>query len=156
MDLGTGRDAVRVGGVGGCYGPADFERPSKNLQGYAKRHYTQDEIELLRGRGKIDILLVHDAPAGVRFERHRQGAGWVSTAAGLDQLVAGVRPKVCFFGHHHTRVDGEVAGVRCIGLNKVAMPGNLMAIDLEPRGGAWSILGEWPKGPIGFEERPAS
>jgi predicted phosphodiesterase len=144
MDLGKGRDAVRVGGVGGCYGPSDFDRPSKDLQGYAKRHYTQDEIEALRGRGKIDILLVHDAPAGVRFERHRHGAGWVSEAVGLDQLVAGVRPKVCFFGHHHTRVDGEVAGVRCIGLNKVMMPGNLVAIDLEPRGGTCSILGEWP------------
>ena len=147
MDLGTGRDALRVGGVGGCYGAADFERPSKNLQGYAKRHYTRDEIDLLRGRGKIDVLLVHDAPAGVRFERHRHGAGWVSDAVGLDQLVASVRPKVCFFGHHHTRVDGEIAGVRCIGLNKVMMPGNLVAIDLEPRGGAWSILGEWPSRP---------
>ena len=79
------------------------------------------------------------------FERHRQGTDWVSDA--VDQAVASVRPKVCFFGHHHTRVDGEVAGVRCIGLNKVMMPGNLVAIDLEPRGGAWSILGEWPSRP---------
>ncbi len=43
------------------------------------------------------------------------------------------------------RVDGEVAGVRCIGLNKVRMPGNLVAIDFSPRGREWSILGEWPE-----------
>jgi len=68
----------------------------------------------------------------------------VSEAAGLDQLVAGVRPRVCFLGHHHTRIDGEVAGVRCVGLNKVRMPGNLVVIDIEPRGREWSVLGEWP------------
>jgi predicted phosphodiesterase len=144
MDLTEDRDTVRVGGVGGCYGPSDFDRHSKHLQGYAKRHYTRDEIEALSGRGGIDILLVHDAPAGVRFERHRQGNGWVSEAAGLDQLISDVRPKVCFFGHHHTRVDGEVAGVRCVGLNKVMRPGNLVALDFG-QGGEWSILGEWPK-----------
>jgi hypothetical protein len=31
-----------------------------------------------------------------------------------------------FFGYHHTRLDADIAGVRCIGLNKVAMPGNLV------------------------------
>src|SRR5256885_13258944 len=109
IDLREGGDVVRVGGVGGCYGPSDLERQSKHLQGYAKRHYTRDEIETLcKAAAAVDILLVHDAPAGVKFERHRRGSGWVSEAAGLDQLVAGVRPRVCFFGHHHTRVDGEV------------------------------------------------
>jgi Icc-related predicted phosphoesterase len=145
MDLGEGRDVVRVGGVGGCFGPSDLERQSKHLQGYAKRHYTRDEIDALCKHTDVDILLVHDAPAGVRFERHRRGAGWVSEAAGLDQLLERIRPRLCFFGHHHTRLDAEVAGVRCIGLNKVARPGNLVAIDLEPRGREWALLGEWPQ-----------
>lgn len=136
---------VLLGGIGGCFGPADFERKSKHLQGYAKRHYTRDEIESLVGG--IDVLLTHDAPAGVRFERHRQGAGYVSAAAGLDLLLARTRPRVCFFGHHHIRLDAEVAGVRCIGLNKVARPGNLVAVELEARGRGWSVLGEWPRSP---------
>jgi hypothetical protein len=144
MDVGEGPDVVRVGGVGGCFGPSDFERQSKDLQGYAKRHYTRDEIETLCKSTAVDIVLVHDAPAGVKFERHRQGIGWVSEAAGLDELLAGVRPRVCFFGHHHTRIDGEVAGVRCIGLNKVRMPGNLVAIDFDQRDRDWSLLGQWP------------
>jgi Icc-related predicted phosphoesterase len=92
----------------------------------------------------VDIVLTHDAPAGVRFERHRQGAGYVSEAAGLDVLLAQVQPRVCFFGHHHTRVDAEVSGVRCIGLNKVAMPGNLVAIDMEPGKQDWLPVGEYP------------
>jgi hypothetical protein len=104
---------------------------------------TSDEIERLAHAGSVDIVLTHDAPAGVRFERHRRGTGYVSEAAGLDVLLAQVRPRVCFFGHHHTRVDAEVSGVRCIGLNKIAMPGNLVAIDMELGKRAWSFLGEF-------------
>jgi hypothetical protein len=33
--------SLTVGGIGGCYGPSDYERPSKKLPGYAKRHYTR-------------------------------------------------------------------------------------------------------------------
>lgn len=134
---------IRVGGIGGCYGPSDFRRRSERLQGYTKRHYTADEVERLSNAGGVDIVLTHDAPAGVRFERHRQGTGYVSEAAGLDVLLARLRPRVCFFGHHHTRVDAVVSGVRCIGLNKVFMPGNLGAIDMEPGEGEFSILGEY-------------
>ena len=54
-----------------------------------------------------------------------------------------LRPRVCFFGHHHTRVDAEVSGVRCIGLNKVAMPGNLVAIDMGPGKPDFALLGEY-------------
>ena len=138
-----GVGGIRVGGVGGCYGPSDYRRRSDRLQGYAKRHYTSDEIERLAVAGGVDIVLTHDAPAGVRFERHRRGTGYVSEAAGLDVHLAQVQPRVCLFGHHHTRVDAEVAGVRCIGLNKIGMPGNLVAIDMEPSKRDWSLLGEY-------------
>jgi hypothetical protein len=141
QDRGAG--AIRVGGVGGCYGPSDYRRRSNRLQGYAKRHYTLDEIERLADVAGVDIVLTHDAPAGVRFERHRQGEGYISEAAGLDALLARLRPRVCFFGHHHTRVDAEVSGVRCIGLNKVAMPGNLVAISVEAGKQGFSLLGEY-------------
>lgn len=139
------RGALKVGGLGGCFGPADYERKSIHLQNYAKRHYTRDEIERLSAQQGIDVLLTHDAPAGVKFARHRRGEGYVSEAAGLDVLLERTHPRVCFFGHHHTRLDAEVAGVRCIGLNKVGMPGNLVAVDLEDHGRGWSVIGEWPK-----------
>lgn len=138
-------EIIRVAGVGGCYGPSDYDRPSRQLQGYAKRHYTRDEIEGLCDLGvAVDILLVHDAPAGVLFERHRRGVDWVSPAAGLDELITRVRPRVCFFGHYHRRVDAEIGGVRCIGLNLVRRPGNLVAIELDPTSRDWSIVGERP------------
>jgi predicted phosphodiesterase len=133
---------IRVGGLGGCYGPSDYSRASKTLQGHARRHYTHDEVERLSSSGPLDVLLTHDAPAGIRFRHHRRGV-YISEAAGLDILLGRLRPVVCFFGHHHARVDAEVAGVRCIGLNKIARPGNLVAIEIDPGGRAWSILAEY-------------
>ena len=144
LDLPDDEHGLVVGGLGGCFGPSDYGRPSKQLQSYAKRHYTRDEIDALIASGRIDVLLVHDAPAGVHFERHRRGAGYVSEAAGLDDLLRSTRPRVCFFGHHHSRFDAAVDGVPCVGLNKVRMPGNLVAVELDERGRGWSILGEWP------------
>jgi hypothetical protein len=35
---------IRVAGVGSCYGPSSYRRGSDELQGYAKRHYTLEEI----------------------------------------------------------------------------------------------------------------
>jgi hypothetical protein len=36
----------------------------------------------------------------------------------LYDVVRGVRPQVCLFGHHHTRLDAEIDGVPCMGINK--------------------------------------
>jgi len=49
---------------------------------------------------------------------------------------------VCFFGHHHTRLDAEIAGVGCVGLNKVAMQGNLVAVDIPARDQGYEIITE--------------
>lgn len=137
MEISNGRESVRVGGLGGCYAPTSFERTTP-LEGRARSHYTRGEIETLGKRG-VDVLLMHDAPAGVRFAGR---GGYVSGAAGLGELVAAVRPKVCFFGHHHQRVDAEISGVRCIGLNVVGRPGNLVAVDLDVQAETWTIVGE--------------
>lgn len=137
-------EILRVGGIGGCHGPSNFERPSGSLAGYSKRHYTRDEIEKLGTRADLDIVMTHDAPKGVRFPKHRRGEGFESVAAGLDDLLARTKPRVCFFGHHHTRLDAQVAGVPCVGLNKVARPGNLVALEMSPGGRGYVLLGEWP------------
>lgn len=147
INLGERRNSIRVGGLGGCFGPSDYEHQTRHLQGYARRHYTRDEVERLSARDSIDVLLLHDAPAGVEIVQRRHGGRdrrYVSEAAGLADVVARTRPRVCFFGHHHARVDAEIAGVRCVGLNLIGRPGNLVAVEIETRGRGWSILGEWP------------
>ncbi len=123
-----------VGGIGGCYGPSNYERPAVSLQGYARRHYTSDDIARLIsahhvGPG-IDFLLTHDAPTGVVFPTHRQGRNWASTALGLGDLVRAIKPLMCFFGHHHTRLNANIHGVSCVGLNKIRRPGHLLTLNL--------------------------
>jgi predicted phosphodiesterase len=147
VDLSKGKGAIRVAGLGGCYGPSDYER--RTLKGYAKRHYTRGEVEALAGRRPIDILLLHDAPKGVEIVQTRRR--YVSNAEGLDQAVATARPQICFFGHHHARVTAEVAGVPCLGLNIVGRPGYLVAVDVPSSSReAWMLLGEWPAAEVPY------
>jgi Icc-related predicted phosphoesterase len=145
QEIATGNETRCVGGLGGCHGPSNYERASSSLKGAAKRHYTRDEIATLSKQSDVDILLTHDAPAGVRLERH-SGDGFISDAAGLRELVQSTRPRVCFFGHHHMRVDTEVAGVQTIGPNKVEAPGHLVAIEMLPGAREFRLVGEWPRG----------
>jgi predicted phosphodiesterase len=145
-------ETIRIGGIGGCFGPSNYERPSTRLQGYARRHFTRDEVERLCAQGSLDILLVHDAPGGVEFIRRRgpREQVYVSEAAGLAEAVRRTQPSVCFFGHHHHRVDADIDGVRCIGLNKVARPGNLVAVEIAALDNACRVLGEWPMRAEGY------
>lgn len=141
-------DEVVVAGLGGCHGPSDYERPAASLEGYSQRHYTRDEVERISALSHVDVLLLHDAPAGIEFVGRYPSGGerrYRSEAAGLAEVVSRVRPAVCFFGHHHRRVEAEIDGVRCFGLNVVGRPGNLVAFEVERRGEG-RVLAEWPPG----------
>lgn len=146
LDAEGEKGRLRVAGLGGCYGPSNYERKSKDLRGYSKRHYTEDEIVQLPPQGAADILLLHDAPLGTEFVQRRPKGErrYTSTAVGLTEAVTRVRPRVCFFGHHHNRVDWDVDGIKCVGLNVVRRPGNLVAIEVPVKGRQWQHLGEWP------------
>jgi hypothetical protein len=135
---------LRIGGIGGCYGASDYERTARRLQGYARRHYTHDEVARLASAPRLDILMTHDAPAGIRFEKRGGAHAHVSNAAGLDSLLSKTRPSLCLFGHHHARVNADIAGVRCVGLNCIGRAGNLVALDMDVGSGDWSVRAEFP------------
>jgi hypothetical protein len=143
-------ELLRVGGVGGFYGLSDYNRPAAKLHDRERRHYCREHIDQLIRRsrhGHLDVLMTHDAPTGVRLPRHH-GGEMISEAAGLADLIEATQPRVCLFGHHHTRVDAEINGVRCIGLNKSPHAGSLVALDMAADGGqAWQVLGDWPVKP---------
>ena len=50
-------------------GPSDYNRPSRRFHGYARRHYTQDEVEQPSAQGSVDVLLPHDIPAGLEIAK---------------------------------------------------------------------------------------
>lgn len=136
VDLG----AIRVAGVGGCYAARIYDLPAARLEGGQRAHFTRNELERLRGVRDVDVLLLHDAPAGIEIVHSRRS--YVTDAAGLRELVAEMRPRLCFFGHHHARVRTEVSGVPCIGLNYIGRPGHLVAVQFDQAG--WRVLGEYP------------
>ena len=137
---------LRIGGVGGCFSPKDYEVASAALKGKARRHFTRDQVERVVRKandGRFDVIMTHDAPTGVVVPTHRGGTT-VSQAMGLGEMVARTQPRISLFGHHHARVDAQVAGVRCIGLNCAPNPGSLVALEFPADSWECTILGEWP------------
>ncbi len=75
--------------------------------------------------GKQDDFVCHDAqpsPWGVNDPRF-------PPEFDPDQVRG---PQDCSFGHRHARFDADVAGVRCVGLNKDHSPGCLVPFELGP------------------------
>lgn len=134
-------DALTIGGIGGCYGPSSYMKRKASDDPPKLRHFTREEIDRLIAcdRG-IDIMLFHDSPAGIVFNGMR--GRYVSPTLGLNDVLAALSPIVCFFGHHHTRVDAMIKGVRCIGLNKVGCSGSVMIVDVNNASQTFEIVGE--------------
>jgi Icc-related predicted phosphoesterase len=72
-----------------------------------------DALKAMRG---VDVLLTHEAPrpfivpagAGRRLDAGK---------AVINELLAAMRPRLHFFGHHHRFSDAVREGVRSIGLD---------------------------------------
>lgn len=147
-DIEADGERIRVGGIGGCHGPSNYERTSASLAGSARRHFTRDETEMLAATPDVDVVLLHNAPAGVEFTWRRPDGSvrrvYASEAEGLSEALRATRPAVCFFGHHHTRIDADVDGIPCVGVNAGPHPGSLVAVDVLA-GGQWRHVAEWPE-----------
>ena len=103
---GHGADTIRVGGVGGCYGPSDYQRRSDKLQGYAKRHYAalDEPNKRIRFGSCKRTASAHDGTALAKFEKHieafllprehRQLQGWrhEKVLSALSSVTTSERP----------------------------------------------------------------
>lgn len=141
-----GGESLRVGGVGGCYGASDYRK--ERLSGWARRHYTRADLRRLEAaaRGGLDVLLLHEPPAGEATELHAPEGfrvrSWTLSGEGQADLVASVRPRVCFTGHLHARIERNVSGVRVVGLHKVPIRGSVLLVDVPPSGEVVDVA-EW-------------
>ncbi len=143
-------ESVRIGGIGGCYSSKDY--PRERLHGWSRRHYTESDLRrLIRNADEgIDILLVHEPPSGEVTECHAPpGMGrrtWRLQGEGQAELVAQLRPRVCFSGHIHARTERRIAGVRVVGLHKVPIRGSCLLFEM-PSVGEVTDLAEWGGAP---------
>ena len=136
---------LRIGGLGGCYSAKSFRM--KSLSGRRRRHYSHSEIDRLTAQGRLDILMIHDAPAG-RFSDTRPDwpRAWTTATEGLLELIEATRPRVCLHGHLHGRFQRQHQGVPIQGLTAVPWAGSAIAFELGAQND-FQIEAEWTATP---------
>jgi hypothetical protein len=90
-----------------------------------RRHFVRDEVNACRTLAKIDVFLTHEAPrpfypAGKRID---------SGKTAINEVIAGMKPRLHLFGHHHEFTDSVRHGVRSIGLDMVTK--SYVLVDVE-------------------------
>jgi predicted phosphodiesterase len=116
---------ARVLGVGGTFAPTWYDtdpgalpHPRKGTMKATvladkRRHFVRAEVEAAKAAGRVDVLLTHEAPRPFRVGRMDAGK------TPINELIAALRPRFHFFGHHHRFAELEVSGIRSVGLDLV-------------------------------------
>jgi hypothetical protein len=133
----------RVAALGGTFAPSWYNSPAASLppsrgkkssiasvklgksRDDKRRHFVRDEVLLCRGLKNIDVFLTHEAPRPFYPAGRRIDAGKTV----LNDVLAGMRPRLHLFGHHHEFTDSVRQGVRSIGLDVVTK--SYLLIDAE-------------------------
>lgn len=123
----------RVAALGGTFAPTWYNTspaalpPSKGRKLAAtslklgksrddkRRHFVRDEVVACKAMTNIDLLLTHEAPRPFYPAGRRIDAGKTV----LNDVLAGMKPRLHLFGHHHEFTDTVRQGVRSIGLDIV-------------------------------------
>lgn len=105
------RGGLVLGAFSGIYDKETYERGAKAVFPF----FSQDDVaKTLNIPLPVDLLLAHEAPAGVGLLREGRDLG--STV--LADLLERLQPSVAFFGHHHREnFDGWLGKTRVIGLD---------------------------------------
>lgn len=136
---------LRIGGLGGCYSSRSYAMQS--LGGRRRRHYCRSEVRTLSRAGSLDLLLLHDAPAG-KFDdvRPEWPRSWTTRTEGLAELVESTRPRLCLHGHLHGRFERVHAGIPITGLTAVPWAGCAVLLEIPPGRERPTVLAEWSRG----------
>jgi hypothetical protein len=101
---------LTVAGLPGVYSPYFFDRPSEA----PLKYFTRDGMEaLLALNHPIDVLLMHEAPKDVGFEKGGEDLGQPL----LTELIRRLKPRLALFGHHHMTFEGRLGDTRILGLD---------------------------------------
>ncbi len=124
---------LAVAALGGTFAPTWYETAARDLPYPAggqsrrgrgaprddkRRHFVREQVEALQAQRNVDVLLTHEAPRPffVQAGARRLDAG--KTA--INDVLAAMRPRLHFFGHHHRFADQARDGVRSVGLDLVS------------------------------------
>jgi Icc-related predicted phosphoesterase len=104
-------DGLNILGFGGNYSPR-FSIGQHKLQGDRRRHNTPDQLSQALKAMSIDIFMCHEPPKPYMLRGKDCGV------ESINKILIAVKPKVCFFGHHHYLTVGTmIESVPCTGLD---------------------------------------
>jgi Icc-related predicted phosphoesterase len=121
------RPRLRVAGLGGTLAPTWYDKPARALphpkKGTAKateasdkrRHFVREEVETCKTMRGVDVFLSHEAP-----RPYVVGRGNDAGKTPINEVLAAMKPRLHFFGHHHRFTYAERQGVRSVGLDLVS------------------------------------
>ncbi len=101
---------LTLAGIPGIFLQRFYDNPDLT----SLKYFTRSQVETMRAMERsVDILLMHDAPSRVGFQKN-------GTARG-DPLLTGIieylRPRLVLFGHHHQSFQGQLGETRIVGLD---------------------------------------
>jgi predicted phosphodiesterase len=100
-------EGLNVLAFGGNYSPRYFAMDPKLVPSSRKRHNNYLELDLAIKHTNIDLLICHEAPKP--YITRNKDAG----IQNINTILAAVKPKLCFFGHHHYLVSKVYEGITC-------------------------------------------
>jgi calcineurin-like phosphoesterase family protein len=121
---------LRVAGLGGTFAPTWYETPAAELphprKGSAKateladkrRHFVREQVDACLALRGVDVFLTHEAPKP--FRPYAGGRGPDAGKGQINEILAGLKPRLHLFGHHHRFTDQVYEGVRSVGLGLVS------------------------------------
>lgn len=104
---------ITVAGLGGAYS-IDREWRTEGKDWWPEEDVTDEDVDRLIAGGPADVLLMHDAPSGVRVRTELDLPPQIleasrATRARLRRAVDELRPGNVFAGHWHQRVIDNIA-----------------------------------------------
>lgn len=108
-DVYTLADGTRVAGLSGVYSDHFFGEADRPL-----KYYGAEDVEKMKAIQGVDILLTHEAPAGIGLEKEGRDIGRQEIA----DIIVAMQPRLAVFGHHHIYHEGQIGATRVIGLEQ--------------------------------------
>ena len=106
-------EGLTVGGLGGAFS-VDYQHRTEGKDWWRNEEPTPEEAAALIAGGPLDILITHDAPAGVTLKGDFQLSDELSTKADktrtlLKEVVDSIPVPHLFCGHWHQRRTHELS-----------------------------------------------
>ena len=117
---------LRVAGLGGTFAPTWFNTPARDLPHTARddkrRHFVRDEAEACKQLSNVDILMTHEAARPfvlVDDESGRKARRRDAGKPAINDVIAGIRPRLHLCGHHHRFVETTREGVKSVCIDRI-------------------------------------